>query len=517
MDSSLRKIYILFLIIIILPSLIFTIYELSTFRQSEEVIEEIYNNQLDAILYSVNQYSEDVVSSWANSIHYKQNEENNLQSSLELMLNEMPSVQAIIQYDSLFSIIARANVGSEQTGQSHEIDSILTHQKATVDRLFEYIESGYRKIEPFSLKDGSLLILFITSHHQSPIINALILDSKAFINQVLDPKIQEIAGERFYISAFFLSDDNLIYSSNKQRVARNIEHRKTFWVLNDYYLGIEMKEKTISDLAWERSREDLIMIAIVEIVLLIGVWIIFRNVKKQMQLAQIKSNFVSNVSHEIRTPLALISMYIESLERGMVKTPDKVKEYYAILLQESQRLTSIVNKILNFSQIESGKHAFTYQSINLREVVNSVVSTFKLKLENQAFEWSVDVVDDDLQIVADKESVTDAIINLVDNAIKYSADVKKIDIRIDKEKDNVFVEIRDHGLGIPRSEQKNIYDKFYRVTDRNLAHKAKGSGIGLSIVKHIMDAHEGRISLKSKLGKGSSFRLYFPIIKISIP
>lgn len=507
----------MFLIIILLPALIFAIYELGTLRQNEKVIEDIYANQLDAILYSVNQYSEDVVSSWANSIHYQQNEEENLQTTLESMLNEMPSVQAIIQYDSLYKVVATAKGISEQVLQSYAIDSTLTLQKPAVDRLFEYIKNGYRKIESFDLHDGSLLIIFITRHHQNPIVNALILDSKAFINNVLDPKIQEIAGERFYISAYFLSDDNQIYSSNKQRIAQNIEHRKTFWVLDDYYLGIEMKDKTISDLAWERSRKDLIMIAVVEIVLLIGVWIIFRNVKKHMELAQIKSDFVSNVSHEIRTPLALISMYIESLERGMVKTPDKIKEYYAILLQESQRLTSIVNKILNFSQIESGKRSFTYQNISLQEIVNAVVNTFKLKLENKAFDWSVDVADGDLQIVADKEAVTDAIINLIDNAIKYSTEVKKIELRIDKEKGNVYVEIRDHGLGIPKTEQKHIFDKFYRVTNRNLAYKAKGSGIGLSIVKHIMNAHEGRITVQSKLGKGSTFRLYFPIIKISIP
>ena len=350
-----------------------------------------------------------------------------------------------------------------------------------------------------------------------PVINALVLDPLTFINQILDPKIQEISGERFIIAAYYQSDEALVYSSNKQKFPERIEHRKAFWVLDNYLLGIELKDKTISDLAWERSRKDLIMIAVVQIVLLVGVFIIYRNVKKQMELAQMKSDFVSNVSHEIRTPLALISMYIESLERGIVKTPEKIKEYYSISLQETQRLTSIVNKILNFSQIESGKRSFTYHDVDLKETVEESLSMFKVNLENLGFEWLFQTSEDDLHIIADKEAVADAVINLLDNAIKYSDSVKKIAVQIGKEKEQVFVEVRDYGLGISKQEQKHIFDKFYRVTNQDLAHKAKGSGVGLAIVKHIMDAHEGRITLTSKPSEGSIFRLYFPKIKTSIP
>jgi two-component system phosphate regulon sensor histidine kinase PhoR len=210
-------------------------------------------------------------------------------------------------------------------------------------------------------------------------------------------------------------------------------------------------------------------------------------------------------------------MYIESLERGIVKTPEKVKEYYTISLQETQRLTSIVNKILNFSQMESGKRKYTFQNVYVNDVVEEVVTTFKLNLENQDFQWSMQLSDEDLQIVADREAVTDAVVNLIDNAIKYSGDIKKIDIKTGLEKERVFIEVKDAGLGISKSEQKHIFDKFYRVTQENLAHKAKGSGIGLAIVQHIMEVHEGHISVKSTPGEGSSFRLYFPRILTAIP
>ena len=517
MNTSLRKIYIIILVIIILPALIFAVYEVGTLRQNEKVIEDIYNNQLDAILYSINQYADDMVSSWANWIEDEQQSSENPVATLDTIFMEMPSVEAIIQFDSAFHEIAMVKGDSSNVLSGEFAKDILLDKKEDMRRLFTYLRGGYRKVASLGRFNDAQLLVFITNNHQKDIINALVLDSEAFINIVLDPKMQEIASDRFYLSAFYLADDSIIYSSDRQHIPENIEYQKAFWILDDYFLGIEMKNKTISQLAWERSRKDLFIIGIVELVLLIGVWIIFRNVKKQMELAQIKSEFVSNVSHEIRTPLALISMYIESLERGMVTDPKKVKEYYAVSLQETQRLTGIVNKILNFSRIESGKRKFTFQDVYINDVVEEVINTFRLNLDSDGFEYLIETSEEDPQIIADREAVTDAVVNLVDNAMKYSNDIKKIIVRTGKEKDRIFVEVKDYGLGISKSEQKHIFDKFYRVTQENLAHKAKGSGVGLAIVKHIMDAHEGEITVQSKPGEGTTFRLYFPKIKSSIP
>jgi two-component system phosphate regulon sensor histidine kinase PhoR len=515
MKKSLRKIYILILVIILLPSLFFAIYEIGTLQQNEEVIEDIYENQLDAILYSINQYAEDVVSSWANTIEDEQQSSPSLQMALESALREMPSVKGIIQFDSALQKVAMVQADSAEIRTITQVIDRLTLHKEVVGRLFGYFRSGYRKIESISQLDSSQLLAFVTYHQERPMLNAIILDSRAFINEVLDPKMQEIASERFYLLAFHRTDDQLVYSSDKQYLPEQVEYRKAFWILNDYFLGIEMKDKTIKELASERSQKELVIIAIVELVLLLGVWIIFRNVRKQMELAQIKADFVSNVSHEIRTPLALISMYIESLERGVVKSPEKIKEYYAISLQETRRLTAIVNKILNFSQIESGKREFIFEEVPINDVVEDVINTFRLNLENQAFSWEVALSEDDPFITADREAVTDAVVNLVDNAIKYSNSTKQIHLRTGMDRSTVFVEVQDHGLGISKAEQKHIFDKFYRVTQENLAHKAKGSGVGLAIVQYIMEAHQGSVTVKSAPGKSSTFRLIFPKSKIS--
>jgi two-component system phosphate regulon sensor histidine kinase PhoR len=202
MNTSLRKIYILILVIIILPSLIFATYEVGTLRQSEKVIEDIYTNQLDAILYSINQYSEDVVSSWANRVNNEQQLSESPTESLALIINEMPSVKGIFQYDSLFTEISCGRSDSLEFIPGESIKEILKSNKESVSRLISYLKSGYRKIESFDLPDDLQLLVFVTNLQGQDIVNALVMDSGDFINLVLDPKIQEIAGERFFISAF---------------------------------------------------------------------------------------------------------------------------------------------------------------------------------------------------------------------------------------------------------------------------------------------------------------------------
>jgi len=248
-----------------------------------------------------------------------------------------------------------------------------------------------------------------------------------------------------------------------------------------------------------------------DIILLSGAWIIFRNVKKQVELSQLKNDFVSNVSHEIRTPLALITMYIETLEMGRVKNAGKIKEYYTIILNETTRLSGIVNRILNFSQIDGNKRKYFLNETNLNEVVENAALTFRYSIETKGFDYSFEPDKDLPQVMTDREAVTDAFVNLVDNAMKYSPSNKEIQVRTGRDDRYVYIEVEDHGLGISEKNQKYIFDKFYRVTETNLANKVKGSGLGLAIVKHIVDAHNGKINVKSAPGSGSLFRLSFPI------
>jgi two-component system phosphate regulon sensor histidine kinase PhoR len=171
----------------------------------------------------------------------------------------------------------------------------------------------------------------------------------------------------------------------------------------------------------------------------------------------------------------------------------------------------MVNRILSFSQIESNKRKYLFSDTRINEVVENASLTFRYTLENKGFIYSFEPDVNLPAISADREALTDAFMNLIDNAIKYSAEYKNIAVRTGKSDGYAYIEVEDQGIGISEKDQKYIFDKFYRVTEKNLAHRVKGSGLGLAIVKHIVDAHHGKIEVISKQGSGSRFRLLFPV------
>jgi two-component system phosphate regulon sensor histidine kinase PhoR len=513
MLSSLRKIGLLILVVIILPVLIFSAFEIGNLRQNEKVIQDIYRNQLDAILFSINQYSDDMVSNLASRIENSSNNykpDNGLE--LDRLINEIPSVKCLIQFDNKCSFQSSVPSSYRDSTFLSEMITGLKSNDTTLRRLQTYMKGGYRKIETIGNTNSNMQwIVFLTLIKDQEVINVLVIDPKKFISMVLDPKIQEIAKGKFHIVAYRAGEDLPFYSSNKQYNIGRINDKKPFWLLKDYLMGIELKNLTIADLARERIKRNLLLIGLMDIILLFGAWLIYRNVTRQVELSQLKSDFVSGVSHEIRTPLALISMYIETLEMGRVKNAEKIKEYYAVILNETTRLSGIVNRILNFSQIESNKRKYFFSDTSVNEIVENAALTFRYTVENKGFRYSFEPDKNLPSISADKEAIADAFVNLIDNAMKYSTDNKDIDVRTGKYDNYIFIEVEDKGIGISENDQKYIFDKFYRVTEKNLANRVKGSGLGLAIVKHIIDAHEGKIYVKSSPGSGSLFRLLFPV------
>lgn len=515
MNSSLRKIGLLILAVIILPVLVFSVFEIGNLRQNEKVIQDIYRNQLDAILFSINQYSDDIAGNLSGRI------ENSLNSyktdslpELNKLINEMPSVVGLLQFNNGLEYLSSLPWSYRDSSLLTDITSRLKSNGKTLQQLQTYMTGGYRKIETIGKTVRNLqLLLFYTHIKDQFIINVLVIDPEKFISQVLDPKIQQIAKDKFYIAAFRSGEEVPFYTSNKQYNPGKIANKEPFWLLQGYLMGIELKDITIADLARDRTERNLVLVVLMDLVLLSGTWIIFWNVKKQVELSQLKSDFVSSVSHEIRTPLALISMYIETLEMGRVKNAEKIKEYYGVILNETTRLSGIVNRILSFSQIESKKRKYTFSETSLNEIVENSALTFRYSLESKGFRYTFEPLSDLPSIMADRESIADAFVNLIDNAIKYSADTKDINVRTGITDSHVYVEVEDHGIGISEKNQKHIFDKFYRVTEGNLANRVKGSGLGLSIVKHIVDMHEGNIIVKSTPGSGSLFRLSFPLKK----
>lgn len=249
---------------------------------------------------------------------------------------------------------------------------------------------------------------------------------------------------------------------------------------------------------------------LVLVVLLCGIALTIRATDREARLAQAKSNFVSNVSHELKTPLSLISLFSEILELGRVSSEEKKAEYYRIIRHESGRLNKMIDNILDFSKIEAGRKTYVFADASMAEVIEEVLSAYRYQISNAGFDIQTNLQLDLPPVFMDRDAMAQAISNLLDNAIKYAGEVKQLSITAETRGTALAIEIADHGIGIPRAEQAKIFEKFYRVGN-GLVHDVKGSGLGLSLVKHIIEAHHGTISVESDVGKGSCFRILLPL------
>jgi signal transduction histidine kinase len=224
----------------------------------------------------------------------------------------------------------------------------------------------------------------------------------------------------------------------------------------------------------------------------------------------LKSDFVSNVSHELRTPLSLIRLYAETLEMGRLKSEEKYQEYYCIIRKESERLTALINNILDFSRIEAGRKEYDFRETDMRELVHNTLDSYRFQIEQNGFAFEEKIAEDVPPLRVDREAMARSLLNLVNNALKYSQDQKFIGVNLFRQNGSVKLEVVDHGIGIPTEEQHKIFEKFYRVGDP-LVHNTKGSGLGLSLVRHIVQAHGGEVAVDSSPGRGSKFTITLPL------
>jgi two-component system phosphate regulon sensor histidine kinase PhoR len=511
-----RRIVIILLAVVFLPALFFSVYEIGSLNQNEVIIDDIYNKQLEVILSSVNSHSQDWASSWAMKMNgYFAYPQTDLGASLLQFVEDNPSVKGVFytrdtSYQNL-EIISLPEASSISSSVHHRtIEMVLRQNSKKINKLYLYLKGGYRKIEAFSsdrTPDISYFVFVADSYRGHKILCGMIVDAKEFVNFVLSPKIQALVENQFIITVQNDTKGQIIYASETSDLKR-ISQTKPLWLLPDYKMGIIYKSKTIKELVKERTTLNFIIIFLLDTLLVAGVWLVLRNFKAEIKLSQMRVDFISNVSHELRTPLALMSLHIETILLGRVKG-EKLNEYYKVIHQETNRLTTIVNKILNFSKLEEKKFEYHFQKMCINEVIQEVLEQYYFYLQNTNFETEINLSAEKALIYGDKEALKEVFINLIDNATKYSKDQKYLHIETEIEKDLIKVTIQDKGIGIPESDQKYIFDKFFRVTNGEM-QGVRGSGLGLSIVKNILDNHDAVIYLNSKPGQGTTFNLEFP-------
>jgi signal transduction histidine kinase len=316
--------------------------------------------------------------------------------------------------------------------------------------------------------------------------------------------------------AFTISDENsrVLYSN---ATAQNGYFFETSFdpPFSNWKAIVGLKNTNLDELARQSFLHSAGATLLVLVFLFCGMALIIRATDREARLAQAKSNFVSNVSHELKTPLSLLSLFSEILELGRVNSEEKKMEYYRIIRHESLRLNKTIDNILDFSKIEAGRKTYTFVHSDMAEVIEQVLSSYRYQIINSGFEIQKNIQPSLPPVLIDRDAMAQAISNLLDNAIKYSREVKQISITIETLGDNLSIEIADRGIGIPRAEQVKIFEKFYRVGN-GLVHDVKGSGLGLSLVKHIIEAHHGIISVESEVGEGSRFKILLPLARTAV-
>ena len=510
------------ILLVMLPAIFFSVYEFATLSRSESLIADVYRQQLDVVLFSLNQYAWDIVNSWANTINdalsSRSAPHKDLVSLFISFLNENSGIRCLFVTDSLFTnsklFYPRVQVNTGDTISLKNVTTSLKRQANTIDRLIRLQASGYRKIDPVFIENksngSSLALVFVYSGEGGNLkIVGIVIDAERFIRDVLGRKMNEVAGDNFLLSVNGKETGRVVYATGEMLLGE-ARQTKDLWLFPDYSIGIRLRGQTIDEIVRTRFYRNLLLIGLLNVVLVAGVWVVYRTLRREIELAQLKSDFVSNVSHEIKTPLALIRMFGETLQMKRVRSEAKKQEYYDTIVQESERLTRLINNILNFSRMEAGKKEYHLEAVDLNAVVSGVLKTYGAHLDNEGFAVALETDSQLPAINADSGAVSEALLNVVDNSVKYSRERKHLRISTGFERTMVYVEVEDYGIGIDPQQQKKIFEKFYRVSS-GLVHNTRGTGLGLTLVKHIMDAHKGLITLRSDAGKGSTFRLSFPI------
>lgn len=230
---------------------------------------------------------------------------------------------------------------------------------------------------------------------------------------------------------------------------------------------------------------------------------------REWRLTELKSEFVSSLSHDLRRPLTSIRMFSEMLKNDSVQSEEKKREYYNIISGESEQLTNMANNILDFSRIERGRKRYEFKDEDITAIIRATIERFKSYMAHESCKVTLNMEPDIPRVKIDADSIAQAVTNLLTNAFNYSPFDKEITVNVVKRPKEVAIEVIDNGLGIPRSEQKKIFRRFYRVESKDT--NVEGSGLGLTLVKYAAEAHHGKVIVESKEGSGSKFLLVLPV------
>jgi two-component system phosphate regulon sensor histidine kinase PhoR len=326
---------------------------------------------------------------------------------------------------------------------------------------------------------------------------------------LLDRHLRDLQ-ERFYVSIVDF-ENNGIYGQPVDRSSQFFFETRFPTTLYKWILQIVPRnyaelEQGIAD----QRRTNLIFIILSMSLTFISLAIIYVAWRRDRQLRKLKEDFIGNVSHELKTPLSLIRMFSEILVTGRIGREEKKREYYQIIHSESDRMSRLINNLLDFANLGQGIGRKNFEKTNIVQLVTDSLEAYRYEVQKDGFQLNLKTDSDIPDSFADPNAIAMAFLNMLDNSVKYSGGQKQIEVRVGRNNGFVDLSVTDKGIGIPLSEQQKIFDKFYRGKEPAI-RRIRGSGIGLSITKNVAEMHGGEVLVQSEPGKGSTFTMRIPI------
>jgi two-component system phosphate regulon sensor histidine kinase PhoR len=340
------------------------------------------------------------------------------------------------------------------------------------------------------------------------------LDLKLISKEWIPEEIEEVAGTRRVAILDEVARSVFGEPQGQTAFLTEMSFGKTL-----YAWRVQIAPRNVAELRKQAETERLLgvlLIPVSTVIIGIGLSVVFLAVRAERRASQLKSDFIANVSHELKTPLSLIRMFGELIATGKHKGEGSAREYAGIITRESERLAHLIDNVLDFARLERGKASYSFAEGRLDEVVERALDVCRYRLDKEKMKLRTDIEDQLPPVRMDEDAMTLVLLNLVDNAVKYAGEGGEVAVRLARAPGGVALAVRDRGPGISADDQQRIFERFYRATNARVRN-VRGSGIGLSLVKHIVEAHGGRIELASAPGKGATFTVFVPAAPLVTP
>ncbi|MBV8254710.1 MAG: GHKL domain-containing protein [Chitinophaga sp.] len=353
--------------------------------------------------------------------------------------------------------------------------------------------------------------IIITNHNRDSDSAVLARVDSAFKSELNSRQITT----RYKLDTFHMNFSGLERGSFKDSIRRRMPNRtRKVPVKEGSNLFVQATFESPLQFVIQKMLWTLIASLVLMILTVLSFVYMLRTILKQKRLSEVKNDFINNMTHELKTPIATVSAAVEALQHfNALNDPEKTARYLNTSKQELQRLSDLVEKVLHIATEEKEEIELFREETDLNEIIDNILSNHQLKSNSLQLRYDNNLKRETVYL--DKTHIANAINNLVDNAIKYSGEKPYVHIQVWEEKGMLKIRVKDNGIGIPRSYQESIFDKFFRVPTGNL-HKVKGFGLGLSYVRKIVELHGGTIAVHSEPDKGSEFVITIPATKSAI-